>query len=305
MTHPLVSAFGTWCEQLIAESTGKSGTGIVPIEGETLGEPQAYGTDRVFVYVGEGLPAQPAIESKLAVLGAAGHPIVRLAMKDVYDIGAQFALWEIATAAAGAVLGIDAFDQPNVQESKDNTKRILAEHAKNGVFAEPATRLETPAAKLTPLSGSADLAPGASLSAALGGIFAQVKPGDYVAITAYIEMNEEHQRALREIRLKIRNALRVATTVGFGPRFLHSTGQLHKGGPNTGVFLQLTADPPIDLPIPGMTTFKTLEHAQALGDFESLDKRKRRGAHVHFTVALPQALEALSSAIDSALTVKT
>ena len=146
-------------------------------------------------------------------------------------------------------------------------------------------------------SGSADIRAGRDLERNARRIFAQVKPGDYVAITAYIEMNEEHQRALHEIRLKIRNALRVATTVGFGPRFLHSTGQLHKGGPNTGVFLQLTADPPIDLPIPGMTTFKTLEHAQALGDFESLNTRKRRGARLHFTVALRQGLAALSQAI--------
>jgi len=304
IAHPQVASFGTWCEQLIAESTGKSGLGIVPIEGETLGEPQSYGTDRLFVYIGDGLSPQPAIDAALGALAAAGHPIIRVRMNDAYDIGAQFALWEIATATAGAALGIDAFDQPNVQESKDNTKRLLEDHAKNGVFVEPAANLETPEATLTRLSGSAASTPGATLSETLGRIFAQTKPGDYVAITAYIEMNEEHQRALYEIRLKIRNALRIATTVGFGPRFLHSTGQLHKGGPNTGVFLQLTADPPIDLSIPGMTTFKTLEHAQALGDFESLNARKRRGARLHLTVPLEQSLTALSNAVDAALASK-
>lgn len=304
IAHPQVASFGAWCEQLIAESTGKSGLGIVPIEGETLGEPQAYGADRLFVSIGDGLSPQPAIDAALGALAAAGHPIIRIRMNDAYDIGAQFALWEIATATAGAALGIDAFDQPNVQESKDNTKRLLEDHAKNGVFAEPTADLETPASTLTRLSGSAAGAPGATLSETLGDIFAQCKPGDYVAITAYIEMNEEHQRALHEIRLKIRNALRVATTVGFGPRFLHSTGQLHKGGPNTGVFLQLAADPPIDLPIPGMTTFKTLEHAQALGDFESLNARKRRGARLHFTIALQQSLAALSKAVDAALAIR-
>jgi transaldolase/glucose-6-phosphate isomerase len=313
VAHPALAAYGTWAEQLIAESTGKSGVGIVPVEGETLGLPAEYSDDRVFVYVGEGLPAGPhipgqmdagTIATRLEALSAAGHPVIRLSMNDTYDIGEQFALWEIATATAGAVLGIDPFDQPNVQESKDNTKRLLAQYASSGAFSEPAPRLQTEAAQVIPLAGSAGLALGDDLGAALGAVLAQVKAGDYVAITAYIAMTHEHELALREIRLKIRNALRIATTVGFGPRFLHSTGQLHKGGPPSGVFLQLTADPPLDLPIPGTVGFKTLERAQALGDFESLDKRGRRGVRLHFTAPLDTALETLSTAVDDAVAAK-
>ena len=315
VAHPEVAAFGTWAEQLVAESTGKSGTGIVPVEGETLGMPHEYGNDRVFVYVGAGLPPDEhlegsmdggAIETRLHMLEEAGHPVIRLAMSDRLDIGEQFALWEIAVAAAGSVLGIDAFDQPNVQESKDNTKRLLAEYGTSGKFNEPEPKAVTSIARVIPLSGSKDVALGNDLGDALTAILAQVGPGDYVAFTAYIERNAEHEQELHDIRLIVRNALKVATTVGFGPRFLHSTGQLHKGGPNTGVFLQLTADTPkeSDLQIPGMVTFGTLERAQALGDFESLDKRDRRGARFHLTVPLAQALEALSSAIDDAVAAK-
>ncbi len=315
VAHPEVAAFGAWAEQLIAESTGKSGTGIIPIEGETLGMPHEYGTDRTFVYVGQGLPTNEhvqndmdgsAIETRLRLLEEAGHPVIRLAMTDRLDIGAQFALWEIATATAGSVLGIDAFDQPNVQESKDNTKRLLEDYKAKGRFAEPEPAAVDEDARVIPLSGSRDVALGGDLSSALGAVLAQVRPGDYVAFTAYFERNEEHQQLLHDMRLKVRNALKVATTVGFGPRFLHSTGQLHKGGPNTGVFLQLTIDtaPDRDLQIPGMATFGTLLRAQALGDFESLDKRNRRGVRLHITAPLPQALEALSEAIDDAVAAK-
>jgi len=313
--HPEVAAFGAWAEQLIAESTGKSGTGIIPIEGETLGMPHEYGDDRVFVYVGAGLPANEhlegkmdggAIETRLHILGEAGFPIIRLSMTDRLDIGEQFALWEIATATAGAILGIDAFDQPNVQESKDNTKRLLAEYRQSGKFPEPEAKQTGDVARIVPLSGSKDVALGDGFGSALTAILAQVRPGDYVAFTAYIERNLDHEQQLHDVRLKIRNALKVATTVGFGPRFLHSTGQLHKGGPNTGVFLQLTTDTAaaIDLDIPGMVTFGTLLRAQALGDFESLDKRDRRGARVHFTLPLEQALEALANAVDDAVAAK-
>jgi transaldolase/glucose-6-phosphate isomerase len=308
VTHPKMSAFGTWAEQLIAESTGKSGTGIIPIEGETLGEPLSYGEDRVFVYVGAGLPdADETTEHRLATLEAAGHPVIRLRMNDVLDIGEQFALWEVATATAGAIIGIDAFDQPNVQESKDNTKRILADFRSNGTFGEPTPTLETPSANLIPLAGSKTIAfSGDDLEGALAKIVAQIKPGDYVAFTAYIERDAEHEAALHAIRIAVRDALKVATTVGFGPRFLHSTGQLHKGGPNSGVFFQLTTDTPAadDLAIPGMTSFGTLLRAQALGDFESLDKRDRRGTRIHLTGPLQTALGAFAKAIEGAVSAK-
>jgi len=315
VAHPEVAAFGAWAEQLIAESTGKSGTGIVPIEGEPLGMPHEYGNDRVFVYVGEGLPANEhragdmdgsAIETRLQLLAEAGHPVIRLRMKDHLDIGEQFALWEIATATAGSIIGIDAFDQPNVQESKDNTKRLLGEFKDSGAFSEATVAATNTFAEVIPLAGSKGAAFGSDLASAVAAIVAQVKPGDYVAFTAYIERNSEHEQQFREIRLKVRNALKVATTVGFGPRFLHSTGQLHKGGPNSGVFFQVTTDTPKerDLPIPGMVTFGTLLRAQALGDFEALDKRDRRGVRLNITAPLPQALEALASAVDDAVAAK-
>jgi transaldolase/glucose-6-phosphate isomerase len=315
VTHPEVEAFGAWAEQLIAESTGKSGTGIVPIEGEPLGAPHDYGADRVFVYVGAGLPAQEhvpgamdgsTIETRLQALQEAGHPVIRLAMTDHLDIGEQFALWEVAVATAGSVIGIDAFDQPNVQESKDNTKRLLGEYKERGSFGEAPIRQTNDTAQIIPLSGSAGVALGSDLTSAVAAVLAQVKPGDYVAFTAYIERDAEHEQQLRDIRLKVRNALKVATTVGFGPRFLHSTGQLHKGGPNSGVFFQMTTDVAKDgdLAIPGMATFGTLLRAQALGDFEALDSRHRRGIRLNITAPLEGALEALSSAIDDAVSAK-
>jgi transaldolase/glucose-6-phosphate isomerase len=313
--HPHVAAFGAWAEQLIAESTGKSNTGIIPIEGETLGTQSDYGADRIFVYVGAGLPSETSsnghpdantLETRLQALEDAGHPVIRLGMTDRADIGAQFALWEIATATAGAVLGIDAFDQPNVQESKDNTKRLLAEYKQRGAFSEPAATQTTSTARIIPLSGSKHAPLGSDFRSAIAAIIDQVQAGDYVAFNAYIERNPEHEAKLHTIRLKVRDALKVATTVGFGPRFLHSTGQLHKGGPNTGVFFQIThdTDPAADLAIPGMVSFGTLLRAQALGDFESLDKRDRRGARVHVTVPLDAALEALSAAIEDAVAAK-
>jgi transaldolase/glucose-6-phosphate isomerase len=312
VTHPEVAAFGTWAEQLVAESTGKSGTGIVPVEGETLGLPQDYGNDRVFVYVGSGLPPDEhlegamdggAIETRLHLLEEAGHPVIRLHMRDRLDVGEQFALWEIAVSAAGAVLGIDAFDQPNVQESKDNTKRLLGEFAATGHFPEPEPSVTSDVARVTPLAGSRGLDLGSGLSSALSAVFRQVRPGDYVAFTAYVERNAEHELQLHGIRQRVRDALAIATTVGFGPRFLHSTGQLHKGGPATGVFFQLTYDPAPadDLSIPGMVTFGTLLRAQALGDFESLDQRGRRGLRIHLTGPLERALDALAGAVDDAI----
>jgi transaldolase/glucose-6-phosphate isomerase len=305
VTHPAVNAFGAWAEQLIAESTGKSGTGIVPVEGEPQGATSAYGEDRVFVYVGCGLPDEPStLAPWLEQLENAGHPVIRLAMGDALDVGEQFYLWEIATAAAGAVLGIDAFDQPNVQESKDNTKRLLAEFAAEGTFSEPEPRVRTADAQVFPLSGSHGAALGTDLASAVAAVTEQIKPGDYVAFNAYVPMNEEDEAVLLRIRTTVRDALHVATTVGFGPRFLHSTGQLHKGGSNSGVFFQITYEPPFDLPIPGMVGFRTLQRAQALGDFESLDKRDRRGIRIHFPGDPKVGLTAFAAALEAAVTTK-
>ncbi len=303
VTHTDVAAFGAWAEQLIAESTGKLGKGIVPIEGEELGRPDDYGNDRVFVYVGCNLPdPAPGVDDKLAALESAGHPVIRLAMNDEYDLGEQFYLWEIATAAAGSILEINAFDQPNVQESKDNTKALLEQYQQTGKIEEPQPNVDGPSFDITLLSGSKTIG-AKDTTQALVALFNQVKPQDYVAICAYIARNQQHIEMLDELRMKIRNANRVATTVGFGPRFLHSTGQLHKGGPNTAVMLQITGDEPIDLPIPSMKVgFRTLLAAQALGDWQSLDKRNRRGARIHLKGDIDTALRALIGAVDDALT---
>lgn len=305
VTHPDVKAFGAWCEQLIAESTGKLGKGIVPIEGEPLGAPDDYSDDRVFVYVGANLPdPEPGADEKLRALEGAGHPVIRLAMNDEYDIGEQFYLWEIAVAAAGVVLGIDAFDQPNVQESKDNTVALLQQYAQKGSFDEPKANVEGHAFTVTYLSGSSSISANTPV-AALAGLFAQLRPHDYHAITAYVARNETHEALLRELRLKVRDAHKVATTVGFGPRFLHSTGQLHKGGPDSCVVLQIVADDPDDPAIPGMNVgFRTLLAAQALGDWMSLDKRHRRGVRVHLRGDVEPALRALLGAVDEALSVR-
>lgn len=306
LTHPAVRAFGAWAEQLIAESTGKTGRGIVPIEGERLGVPEDYGTDRVFVYVGSNLPDPDAgVESKLQALEAAGHPIVRLAMNDSYDLGEQFYLWEIATAAAGSLLGINAFDQPNVQESKDNTKALLTRFHELGAIGEPAADVHGDRFDVTFLAGSKSAVPDRDTSAALAGVLSQVTPGDYVAICAYVSRNEPHTALLDELRLRIRDAHDVATTVGFGPRFLHSTGQLHKGGPDSVVVLQITDDEPNDPAIPGMNVgFRTLLAAQALGDLQSLDKRNRRGVRIHLKGDTKTALRALIDAVDDALAAR-
>jgi transaldolase/glucose-6-phosphate isomerase len=305
VTHPAVRAFGAWAEQLIAESTGKSGKGIIPVEGEALGEPDEYSNDRVFVYVGETLPGPDAGDvAKLHALQVAGHPVIRLAMNDAYDVGEQFYLWEVATAAAGSLLRIDAFDQPNVQESKDNTKALLAQYRSTGRFEEPHPSVVSDSVEIAFLSGSASLN-ATDAAAALAGVFNQVRPGDYLAFCAYVERSDAHVDALNAIRVKVRNARKCATTVGFGPRFLHSTGQEHKGGPDTGVFVQIVHEPPFDLPIPGMNLgFRTLIAAQALGDLESLNKRSRRGLRLRIAGDLESGLRALHDLVDDVLSVK-
>jgi transaldolase / glucose-6-phosphate isomerase len=305
VTHPAVKAFGAWAEQLIAESTGKQGKGIVPIEGEPVGSPDDYSDDRVFAYVGANLPdPQPGIDDKLRTLENAGHPVIRLDMNDRYDLGEQFYLWEIAVAAAGVILGINAFDQPNVQESKDNTVALLAQYAKNGSFDEPKADVDGPDFSVTYLSGSRGISAQSPVQA-LAGLLAQLRPHDYNAITAYIARTQTHAALLQDLRLKVRDSHRIATTVGFGPRFLHSTGQLHKGGPDTCVVLQIVADDPDDPMIPGMSVgFRTLLAAQALGDWMSLDKRHRRGVRVHLKGPVEPALRALLAAVDEALAVR-
>ncbi|MEW6730085.1 MAG: bifunctional transaldolase/phosoglucose isomerase [Acidobacteriota bacterium] len=314
VTAPELASLGLWIEQLIAESTGKDGKGILPVAGESLGAPSAYGDDRLFVQISLGPSINADIDAKLKALEAAGHPIVRYILNNTLDLGEQFFLWEFGTAFAGAVLGINAFDQPNVQESKDNTKALLKEYASNGKLPEQAAvatgdgltiycdaETKERLAKLRDTSKYKDASLGAFLAAHLG----QAKPGDYCALLAYIDESPEHDRLLDELRLHLRDALRVASTVGYGPRFLHSTGQLHKGGADNGMFIQITADDENDLNVPGEKySFGVLKAAQALGDFKSLSSRNRRAIRVHLGKNRQAGLDSLLRLIREAAPLK-
>jgi transaldolase/glucose-6-phosphate isomerase len=278
---PAIATFADWAEQLVAESTGKEGKGLIPVAGEALGDPAGYGPDRLFVQIKMLSDADEATENALKALEAAGHPVIRIVLHDVLDLGAEFFRWEVATATAGALLGIDPFDQPNVQESKDNTKSLLAEYRAQGKFPEERPLLESDGLKIY---GDA-ATPGAvtsSVSGVLAAFLNQARTGDYVALMAYVQPTPEHTIALQSLRLSLRNSSHLATTLGYGPRFLHSTGQLHKGGANNGLFIQITADDAHDLPIPGEPyTFGVLKHAQALGDLRSLVSKQRRVLRLH------------------------
>jgi len=279
VTDPKILALGLWVEQLIAESTGKEGKGIVPVVGEPLGAVSAYGQDRLFVSISVGA-MDGEMQSKLEALEAAGHPVVHRSLTDLYDLGAEFFLWEMATAFAGWRLAINPFDQPNVQESKDATKALLEKFIREGKLPEsPAVASD---GTLT-IYGAQDepAASSASVAEAMAQHVAGIKPGDYIAVLAYVEETPEIDAALQSIRTTLRDATCCATTTGYGPRFLHSTGQLHKGGPDSGVFIQITAPDQIDLEVPGAPyTFSVLKQAQAQGDFQSLLSHGRRAIRV-------------------------
>ena len=272
---PQLETLGLWIEQLIAESTGKQGKGIVPVVGETLGDPSVYGEDRVFVTISFG-----DADVNMDEFANIGHPVIHRKLTSLYELGAEFFTWEFATACAGWRLGINPFDQPNVQEAKDATKELLAEFTKD---------------KRLP-----DTTPELSLTDAVNLQLASIKPGDYIAFLNYLEETSQFDRKLRDIRLYLRDTTHCATTIGFGPRFLHSTGQLHKGGPNTGVFFQLGAKDSVDLPVPGEAySFSVLKEAQALGDFRALKARGRRVVRIDLGEAVLAGLDRLAEAIKS------
>lgn len=280
ITDEKLAALGLWVEQLVAESTGKEGKGIVPVVGESLGSVSAYGNDRLFVSIAVETRDNET-KSKLEALQAAGHPVVYRSLADLYDLGAEFYVWEMATAFAGWRLGINPFDQPNVQESKDATKALLEQFTREGKLPD-----QTPVASDTTLAIYAGDRSGTtpspvSVSNVLGAHLAKVKPGDYVALLAYVEETPEIEAALQAIRIGLRDATGCATTTGYGPRYLHSTGQLHKGGPDLGVFIEMTAPDKTDLAIPGEAySFGILKQAQAQGDFQSLLSHGRRAIRV-------------------------
>jgi len=304
ITPPPLTSFGLWIEQLIAESTGKEGKGIVPVAGEPLGPPDVYGDDRIFAYIHTHSAKTGDIEEKLSALEAAGHPVLRHTLHDALDLGEEFFLWEFATAVAGSLLGIDAFDQPNVEESKDNTKRLLAEYVHSGsltqqnlIVADNTLRVFGDAETRDALRRG-----GSSLQEIIAAHIAQVKPGDYFAITQFIEELNNYEALLQEIRVTIRDEKKVATTSGYGPRFLHSTGQLHKAGPDSGVFIQITSDDINDIDIPGEKfTFGVLKQAQALGDFESLASRHRRAIRVDLGGDVEKGLRRLLALVKAAV----
>jgi len=291
ITSPGISDLGAWLEQLIAESTGKLGKGIIPVDREALGTPDVYGNDRIFAYVRLETAPDAAQDAKVAALENAGHPVVRIAVADIYNLGQEFFRWEIATAVAGSILGINAFNQPDVEASKIVTKQLTSAYESSGALPPEKPLVDGAVIKLfTDDKNGADLiqatrsgpASDDALTAFLRAHLGRLGAGDYFAVLGYLEMNAEHEALLQDLRMAVRDRKHVATCLGFGPRFLHSTGQAYKGGPNCGVFLQVTCDDAQDLPVPGQKyTFGVVKAAQARGDFQVLADRQRRALRVH------------------------
>jgi transaldolase/glucose-6-phosphate isomerase len=306
-TSPAIGDLGAWLEQLLAESTGKQGKGLIPVDREALGAPDVYGKDRVFIY----LRHEPAPDAKqdaaIAALEKAGQPVVRILVADIYDVAGEFFRWEIATGVAGSLIGIDAFNQPDVEASKIETRKLTSEYEAKGslppespIVADAGILLYTDARNAAVLKQAT--AGDATLSGYLRAHLNQLKAGDYFALLAYIQMNEAHEQRLQVMRHTVRDKKHVATCLGFGPRFLHSTGQAYKGGPNSGVFLQITCDDASDLPVPQQKyTFGVVKAAQARGDFQVLAERGRRALRVHLGADLEAGLAQLHKAIEKAL----
>jgi transaldolase/glucose-6-phosphate isomerase len=310
IASPDINSLGAWLEQLLAESTGKQGKGLVPVDQEPLGAPDVYGKDRVFVYI--RLESAPDLSQDEAVnrLEQAGFVVVRLSLSDKMHLGAELFRWEIATDVAGSILGINPFNQPDVEESKILTLQLTKEYEKTGklppqksFFSEDGISLFTNENNLQELNHQLDGPP--SLISYLKAHLNRVKPGDYTDLSAFIEMSAEHAFLLQASRTLIRDTKKVATCLGFGPRFLHSTGQAYKGGANTGVFLQITADHSDDLAIPGHHfTFGVVISAQAQADFEVLGKRSRRVLCIHLGSNVKKGLQQLQDLIKQALKVE-
>jgi transaldolase / glucose-6-phosphate isomerase len=307
ITSPGIHDLGAWLEQLIAESTGKIGKGLIPVDREALGAPEVYGNDRVFVHLRLADELDTLQTQKLEVLRNAGHPVVEIELADTYDLGQEFFRWEIATAVAGSILKINPFNQPDVEASKIVTRQLTEAYEKSGKLPEEAPLFDDGAIKLfTDERNAANLSKLAGSDRSLTGFLrahlSQLNPGDYMALLAYIEMNSAHEESLQAMRHAVRDRKHVATCLGFGPRFLHSTGQAYKGGPNTGVFLQITCDDAIDLPVPRQKyTFGIVKAAQARGDFQVLADRNRRALRVHLPKDVEAGLEKLGQAVMDAL----
>ena len=306
ITSPGIYDLGAWLEQLLAESTGKAGKGLIPVDREPLAAPEVYGDDRVFVYLRLETGADPAQDKAVDGLERAGQPVVRIAVNQPYSLGEEFFRWEIATAVAGSIIGIHPFNQPDVEASKVATRALTSEYEKTGKLPDESPFFQGDGIKLfADEKNAAALRQAAgepSLAAYLKAHLNRLGTGDYFAVLGYIEMNEAHEKSLQSIRRAVRDRKRVATCVGFGPRFLHSTGQAYKGGPNSGVFLQITCDDAVDLPVPGQKyTFGAVKAAQARGDFQVLAERGRRALRIHLGTDVSAGLEQLAAAVGQAL----
>jgi len=301
-----ISDLGAWLEQLLAESTGKVGKGIIPVDREELAAPEVYGNDRVFAYIHTAHGTEVKQDAKLTALEKAGHAVLRIAMGDIYDLGAEFFRWEIATAVAGSIIGINAFNQPDVEASKIATRNLTSEYEKTGSLPAENPVIEDGGIKLfTDEKNAAALAVAAGADKSVAGYLkahlGRIHTGDYFAVLGFIQMDEEHRKVLQAIRHAVRDKKHVATCLGFGPRFLHSTGQAYKGGPNSGVFLQVTCDDALELPVPGQKyTFGVVKAAQARGDFQVLAERGRRALRVHLH-DVDSGLATLAAAVQKAL----
>lgn len=302
LASPAIHDLGAWLEQLIAESTGKRGKALIPVDREPLGAPDVYGSDRVFVHLRFTPEPDSGQDAAMAKLEAAGHPVIRIDIADRYDLGAEFFRWEIATAVAGSVLGINPFDQPDVEASKLATRKLTDEFEATGKLPPEAPFFEGDGLKFFTDERNAAQLPGATVAEVLRAHLNRMGADDYFALLGYIQMNAEHEETLQAMRMQVRDRKRVATCLGFGPRFLHSTGQAYKGGPNSGVFLQITCDDAADVAIPGQTyTFGIVKSAQARGDFDVLVERQRRALRVHITGDLKHGLATLQTAVMEAL----
>jgi transaldolase/glucose-6-phosphate isomerase len=296
LAPPRIAAFSLWAEQLIAESTGKEGKGLIPIGDEPIGEPGVYGDDRILTVL-RLRDEDREFDAEVGSLRSAGIPDVTMQLDDLLDLAAEFFAWEFATAVAGAALGIDPFDEPNVKESKDNTKSVLDQYIKSGSLADESATASDDGISVFGSPGRQDI------DSALTEFLSAVRPGDYVALMAYVSPSAENESALQRLRVAIRDEHRVATTLGFGPRFLHSTGQLHKGGPANGLYIQVTTDDAVDVPIPGQPfSFSVLKQAQAQGDLQSLRDHERRVIRLHIRGDLALGLSRLTDSVIHAAT---
>jgi transaldolase/glucose-6-phosphate isomerase len=298
-----IADLGAWLEQLLAESTGKQGKGLIPVNDEPLGAPSVYGADRVFVSLELAGEPDQARDAALQALQTAGHPVIRITLAGASLLGQEFFRWEMAIAAAGAVLGVNPFDQPDVEASKARARAMTDAYEKSGEL-EPQTPLlssEGLALYADPRNADAltQTASAKTVEAYLAAHFKRAHSGDYIGLLAYLDRNPNHERTMRIMRQRIRDGLRVATVGGFGPRYLHSTGQAYKGGPNSGVFLQITAEPQADMPIPGRkASFAVIEAAQARGDFDVLSERGRRVLRLDLGRDIEGGLKRLSEGIE-------